>query len=96
MTSYGPSRCLIYAAVIGYWPSTITIRPTKRVTIGSEQVFRSPCNHPACKCPELQPVRQVRSSQAPRIRPMRLRVTKPFNDPDYIFELKHDGFRAIA
>ena len=23
-------------------------------------------------------------------------VEKPFNDPDYIFELKHDGFRAIA
>jgi bifunctional non-homologous end joining protein LigD len=28
---------------------------------------------------------------------MRLtRVAKPFDDPDYIFELKHDGFRAIA
>jgi hypothetical protein len=28
---------------------------------------------------------------------MRLqRVTKLFDDPDYIFELKHDGFRAIA
>jgi ATP-dependent DNA ligase len=27
---------------------------------------------------------------------MRLRITKPFDDPDYIFELKHDGFRAIA
>ena len=28
---------------------------------------------------------------------MRLtRVLKPFDDPDYIFELKHDGFRAIA
>ena len=23
-------------------------------------------------------------------------VAKPFDDPDYIFELKHDGFRAIA
>ena len=32
----------------------------------------------------------------PRIQPMRLRITKPFDDPDYIFELKHDGFRALA
>ena len=32
----------------------------------------------------------------PRIHPMRLRIAKPFNDPDYIFELKHDGFRALA
>jgi len=33
----------------------------------------------------------------PRIRPMRLRLVKePFDHPDYIFELKHDGFRAIA
>jgi bifunctional non-homologous end joining protein LigD len=23
-------------------------------------------------------------------------VKEPFNDPDYIFELKHDGFRAVA
>jgi bifunctional non-homologous end joining protein LigD len=23
-------------------------------------------------------------------------VPKPFDDPDYIFELKHDGFRALA
>ena len=27
---------------------------------------------------------------------MRLRITKPFDDPDYIFELKHDGFRSLA
>jgi len=28
---------------------------------------------------------------------MRLRlVKKPFDNPDYIFELKHDGFRALA
>jgi bifunctional non-homologous end joining protein LigD len=28
---------------------------------------------------------------------MRLRLIKePFDDPDYIFELKHDGFRALA
>ena len=33
----------------------------------------------------------------PSIKPMRLeRVPKPFDNPDYIFELKHDGFRAIA
>src|SRR5215469_10375148 len=33
----------------------------------------------------------------PRIRPMRLRLVKePFDNPDYIFELKHDGFRATA
>jgi bifunctional non-homologous end joining protein LigD len=28
---------------------------------------------------------------------MRLRLVKePFDDPDHLFELKHDGFRAIA
>jgi ATP-dependent DNA ligase len=33
----------------------------------------------------------------PRIQPMRLtRVANPFDDPEYLFELKHDGFRAIA
>jgi bifunctional non-homologous end joining protein LigD len=33
----------------------------------------------------------------PHIHPIRLtRRLKPFNDPDYIFELKHDGFRAVA
>ena len=33
----------------------------------------------------------------PRIHPMRLRlVREPFDHPDLIFELKHDGFRAIA
>ena len=33
----------------------------------------------------------------PRIQPMRLsRIAKPFDDPEYLFELKHDGFRAIA
>ena len=36
-------------------------------------------------------------SALPRIRPMRLRRAKePFDNPDYIFELKHDGFRALA
>ncbi len=30
-----------------------------------------------------------------RIQPMLLtRIVKPFDDPDYIFELKHDGFRT--
>jgi len=33
----------------------------------------------------------------PRTHPLRLRlIAKPFDDPDYIFELKHDGFRALA
>jgi len=33
----------------------------------------------------------------PKIHPMRLRLVKePFDHPDYIFELKHDGFRAVA
>jgi bifunctional non-homologous end joining protein LigD len=33
----------------------------------------------------------------PRIQPMHAtRVAKPFDDPDYLFELKHDGFRVIA
>jgi hypothetical protein len=28
---------------------------------------------------------------------MRLsRIAKPFDDPDYVFELKHDGFRVLA
>ena len=33
----------------------------------------------------------------PRISPKRLRVLKePFDNPDYVFELKHDGFRAVV
>jgi bifunctional non-homologous end joining protein LigD len=33
----------------------------------------------------------------PRIDPMKLtRVARPFDHPDWIFELKHDGFRAVA
>jgi ATP-dependent DNA ligase len=27
---------------------------------------------------------------------MRLKRAKPFDSPDHIFELKHDGFRCIA
>ena len=42
------------------------------------------------------PARMLESAVLPRIHPMRLRIAKPFNDPDYIFELKHDGFRALA
>jgi bifunctional non-homologous end joining protein LigD len=33
----------------------------------------------------------------PAVEPMRLaRLREPFSDPDWIFELKHDGFRALA
>jgi len=33
----------------------------------------------------------------PRIRPMRLRrIPEAFDDPDFLFELKHDGFRAVV
>ena len=36
-------------------------------------------------------------SALPRIRPTRLRLVKePFDNPDHIFELKHDEFRALA
>ena len=33
----------------------------------------------------------------PRISPLTLsRKREPFDQPDFIFELKHDGFRAVA
>jgi hypothetical protein len=33
----------------------------------------------------------------PNIDPMKLSLRdKPFDDPEFIFELKHDGFRALA
>jgi bifunctional non-homologous end joining protein LigD len=33
----------------------------------------------------------------PNLRPMRLsRRREPFNSPDWLFEIKHDGFRALA
>jgi bifunctional non-homologous end joining protein LigD len=33
----------------------------------------------------------------PRIEPMKLSLrTEPFDHPDYLFELKHDGFRSLA
>ena len=39
----------------------------------------------------------LNSGVLPRIPPMRLKLVKePFDDPDYIFELKQDGFRATA
>jgi hypothetical protein len=39
----------------------------------------------------------LNSDVLPRIRPMRLRLVKePFDNSDYIFELKQDGFRAAA
>jgi hypothetical protein len=31
----------------------------------------------------------------PRIHPMRLRIAKPFYDPEYIFELKYDINREL-
>jgi ATP-dependent DNA ligase len=37
------------------------------------------------------------TAQSIRIQPMRLtRIAKAFDDPDYVFELKHDGFRALV
>jgi bifunctional non-homologous end joining protein LigD len=39
----------------------------------------------------------MKSGVLPRIRPMKLRLVKEaFDDPDFLYELKHDGFRAIA
>ncbi len=33
----------------------------------------------------------------PKIPPLTLtRLRQPFDDPDWIFELKHDGFRGVA
>jgi len=33
----------------------------------------------------------------PRIAPINpARITQPFDHPDWIFELKNDGFRAVA
>jgi len=32
-----------------------------------------------------------------RLQPMPLiRIAEPFNDPEWIWKLKHDGFRALA
>src|SRR5690242_13925677 len=39
----------------------------------------------------------VRKRLNPIVRPMPLvRVARPFDHPDWLFELKHDGFRALA
>jgi hypothetical protein len=39
----------------------------------------------------------LNSGVLPRIRLMRLQlVKKPFDNPEYIFELKQEGFRATA
>ena len=36
-------------------------------------------------------------SSPPAVRPMVLRrFVEPFSDPDWLFEVKHDGFRALA
>ena len=33
----------------------------------------------------------------PQIEPMRLsRILAPFDNPDFVFELKYDGFRSLA
>jgi hypothetical protein len=33
----------------------------------------------------------------PQMEPMKLsRVAAPFDHPDFLFELKHDGFRSLA
>ena len=63
------------------------------------------CSSPQCRSrssllyrrPSQSIRRMIRCGVLPRIHPMRLRlISKPFDDPDYIFELKHDGFRALA
>jgi bifunctional non-homologous end joining protein LigD len=39
----------------------------------------------------------ARTNNLPHIEPMKLsRVARPFDDPAWIYELKHDGFRGIA
>ena len=36
-------------------------------------------------------------SSLPAIKPMVLtRFSEPFSDPDWLFDVKHDGFRALA
>ena len=44
-----------------------------------------------------QPGRHFRPGVLRRVRPMRLRVVKePFDNAGYVFELEHDGFRALV
>jgi bifunctional non-homologous end joining protein LigD len=43
------------------------------------------------------PPQRVRSKTPPALRPVSLlRLPEPFNHPDWFFEIKHDGFRALA
>lgn len=40
---------------------------------------------------------KIKSERLPLIEPIRpVRLPEPFDHPDWIFELKHDGFRAVA
>jgi ATP-dependent DNA ligase len=46
--------------------------------------------------PSTLPLR-VRPKTPPALRPMPLlRLPEPFDHPDWLFEVKHDGFRALA
>ena len=46
-------------------------------------------------CPEFSGIPKRMS--LPAIKPMVLtRFSEPFSDPDWLFEVKHDGFRALA
>ena len=39
----------------------------------------------------------LRPSNPVAMRPMRLlRITQPFDHPDWLYEVKFDGFRALA
>ena len=39
----------------------------------------------------------IKWDMVPRIKPMSLRLVRDaFDDPAYLFELKHDGFRAVC
>jgi hypothetical protein len=49
---------------------------------------------PGVPAPSTPPLR-VRPKTAPALRPMPLlRLPEPFDHPDWLFEVKHDGFRA--
>ena len=51
---------------------------------------------PLVPAPSTPPLR-VRPKTPPALRPMPLlRLPKPFDHPDWLFEVKHDGFRALA
>jgi hypothetical protein len=64
------------------WPS---IAPKKRPSV-----------YPSAPAPST-PALRVRLQTAPALRPMPLlRLPEPFDHPDWLFEVKHDGFRALA